>query len=422
MKRRHLQEVVQGALSHFPAVLLTGARQVGKSTLAQSLIGSGWKAAYLTLDDRTVLDAALRDPDGFVSGARPPLVLDEVQRAPDLMRAIKRQIDRDRQPGRFLLTGSANVLTLATVSETLAGRVALLTLYPFSWSEIAEKPVSGALEALFEVNTSGDLLRRLPGSTSREYRDEITQRVLSGGYPVPALMDSPDMKYRWFSSYRETYLERDLLGIRAIENIPDFNRLLALVAFRTGGLLNLSDLSREVGLPFTTLRRFMNLLEMTYQIFLLHPYFANVGKRLIKTPKVYLTDTGMACYLRGVGDWSTLEHQGQTGALVETWAAMEILKLLAVLDPRYRLYFFRSHAGREVDFLVERGKQLVAIEVKWGSSISDSDVANVERCASDLKGSVHFSAILYGGTEVVAFTPKIVGIPFPIFFGIDVLS
>lgn len=419
MIRRYLFDNILDSLQHFPVVLLTGARQVGKSTLAQELIGKAWDALYLTLDDRTVLDAALRDPDGFVSGTPTPVVIDEVQKAPDVLRAIKRVIDRDRRPGQYLLTGSANLMTLATVSESLAGRVAVHSLYPFCWPERVEKSAPSILKDVFEAKTAKDLIHRLPRTTGKDYRDEITHAILAGGYPVPALMDSEKARHVWFSSYRQTYLERDLLSVKSIENIPDFNRLLSLVAFRTGGLLNQSDLSRETGLPFTTLRRYMNLLEVTYQVFLLHPYFRNVGKRLVKTPKLYISDTGMMCHLRGTDTWASLEHQGQVGAAVETWVASELLKLLSVSDPRVQLFFWRTQSGQEVDFLLEKGGKLVGIEVKWGHRISDSDLANLERCTQDLKDQLLFSIVLYGGTEIIPLGPRLLGIPFSVFFGVD---
>lgn len=418
MIRRYLQHSVRDSLKHFPVVLLTGARQVGKSTLAQDLIGKNWKASYLTLDDRAVLDGALRDPDGLISAMPTPVVLDEVQRAPDLLRAIKRRVDREKAAGQYLLTGSANLMTLASVSETLAGRVALHTLMPFGWPERIERPAPTTLKDLFEAQTSSALLKKLSKTTGSDGRKEITSTILSGGYPEPALMKSSEVRHRWFDSYRQTYLERDLLSIKSIENIPDFNRLLSLMAFRTGGLLNLSDLSRETGLPFTTLRRYMSLLEVTYQVFLLTPYHANIGKRLVKTPKLFMNDTGMACYLRGADDWSALEHQGQVGSMVETWAASEILKLMTVTDYRLHLYFWRTHAGHEVDFLLEFGGKLVAIEVKWSSRVDESALSSLERCHDDLKGKLLRSVILYGGTEVVPLSPRIIAIPFAVFFGI----
>ena len=175
MIRRYLQNQVLHSLKHFPVVLLTGARQVGKSTLAQELIGSSWKSTYVTLDDRTFLDAALIDPDGFINSTPTPVVIDEVQKAPDLMRAIKRKVDQDRKPGQYLLTGSANIMTLAIVSESLAGRVALHSLYPFCWPEFLERPVPNILDTIFEIKTSKDLIKRLPKRTVKDQRKELFQ-------------------------------------------------------------------------------------------------------------------------------------------------------------------------------------------------------------------------------------------------------
>jgi predicted AAA+ superfamily ATPase len=418
MIRRYLQDPILESIKHFPVVLLNGARQVGKSTLAQALIGSSWDAAYFTLDDRTVLDAALRDPDSLVSGLPIPAVIDEVQKAPDLLRAIKRGVDRNRKPGLYLLTGSANIMTLSTVSESLAGRIALHNLHPFCWPEILGKPIPIILKDFFGGIDSKKWLGNYAKTSLKDYRPQLIERMFKGGYPPPALMDSEQAREQWFSSYRQTYLERDLLNIRSIENLPDFNRLLSLVALRTGRLLNLSDFSRETGLPFTTLRRYMNLLEVTYQISLIRPYFTHLGKRLVKTPKLYFNDTGMAMHLMGVNDWKVLENQGNAGPMVETWVASELLKLLPVLDHRFRLYFWRTQAGQEVDFLVERAGKLVAIEVKWGHRIDESQINNLNRLAEDLKDNLLFSIILYSGVDVVPLGPKTVAMPFPIFFGV----
>ena len=418
MIRRYLQDAVLESLKHFPAVLLTGARQVGKSTLAQALIKASWKATYFTLDDRTALDAALRDPDGFVNGLPMPVVIDEVQKAPDLLRAIKRDVDQNRRPGQYLLTGSANIMTLTTVSESLAGRIALHSLHPFCWPEFLEKPEPVILKDLFSGIDSKKLLKTYPRTSLKDYKPRLIERMLKGGYPTPALMESDQAREQWFSSYRQTYLERDLLNIKAIENLPDFNRLLSLAALRTGRLLNLSDLSRETGLPFTTLRRYMNLLEVTYQISLVQPYFTHLGKRLVKTPKLYFNDTGMAAHLMGVNEWKTLENQGHAGPMVETWVACELLKLMPVLDHRFRLYFWRTQTGQEVDFLIERAGKVVAIEVKWGHRIDESDVKHLSRLTEDLKERLLFSVILYSGIESVPLGPKTVAMPFPIFFGV----
>ena len=417
MIRRHLRTQILQALKHFPVLLLTGARQVGKSTLVQSLIGPSWKARYLTLDDRAVLDAALRDPDGWINANEPPLVIDEVQKAPDLMRAIKRVVDRDHKPGQYLLTGSADHDPLQRL-RNLSRPCGFKYVVPFQLAGISGEEPPAILKNLFEAKDTRQLLKTLSRSPVKEYRKEIGKMILSGGYPTPTPTDSLLARAQWFDSYRQTYLERDLLQIKAIENIPDFNRLLVLAAFRTGGLLNLSDLSRESGLPFSTLRRYMNLLEVTYQIFLLRPYHANIGKRLVKTLKLYFSDTGMASYLRGADHWSALERQGKTGAMVETWVCSELIKLIASSDFRMQIFFWRTQTGSEVDFLLEHSGESVALEVKWSHKIEDSAITLLKRCADDLKERLRLSVILYGGTEVVPLTPKMIAIPFPVFFGI----
>lgn len=416
---RYLHERVRESLRTFPVVLITGARQVGKSTLAQSLIEAGWAASYLTLDDRAVLDAALRDPDGFLAGTPTPVVLDEVQRAPDLMRALKLVVDRQRKPGQYLLTGSANVTTLAAVSESLAGRVALHELQPFCWAELSRKPFPTTLADLFAAGDARALLSRWPRRRVPERAEEMKEFILSGGYPTPALMESHVARQRWFASYRQTYIDRDVRDLAAIANVPEFNRLLALAAARTGHLLNLSDLARDLDLPFTTLRRYLGLLGQTYQIFTLQPYFTNVGKRVVKTPKLYAADTGMACHLTAADSWDVLERQGRVGALVETFVAAELGKLRAASDPLFNLYFWRTHGGREVDFLIEHGEELVAVEVKSSYRIEPSDLAGCKSCAEAMGKRLRFSVVLYSGVETVAFDPRTIAVPFSVFFGLE---
>lgn len=419
MVRRFLQDRLGESLRYSPAVLLTGARQVGKSTLAQATARTRWKADYLTLDQRAVLDAALHDPDGFIEGTPTPVVLDEVQRAPDLLRAVKLSVDRDRKPGQYLLTGSANVLALKTIGESLAGRMVIHELLPFCWAELVQAPPPGTLAAVFKARDAKSLISTWRCEVSPRRRSEAQQRILIGGLPVPALLDSDAARNEWFAAYRQTYLERDVRELAALEHLPDFGRLLTLLALRTGQLLNMSDLARDVQLPFTTLRRYMALLEMTYQVFLLRPYFANVGKRLVKTPKVYLTDTGMASHLALADSWATLERQGRAGAMVETWMLGELRKLIAATAPEVGLWFWKAHGGREVDFLLERGEQLVPVEVKWTQRLSEADTAGLRLCAEDLKGRVTLGLLVYPGTELIALDRRTIAVPASILFGVD---
>ncbi len=419
MIRRHLEERIRESLAHFPVVLVTGARQVGKSTLAQALRSPQWPGAYVTLDERTVLDAVLRDPDGFLAANPPPLILDEVQRAPDLMRALKLAVDRRRVPGSYLLTGSANLLTLKTVSETLAGRVAVHTLHPFSWAEVAGRPnPGGILDALFAGGVP-ELLARLPRNGVPARLEEIRERIAAGGFPPAALMASRRARSRWFASYRQTYLERDVRDLAAIEHVPAFGRLLTVVAARTGQLFNQADVARELELPYTTVRRYISLLEVTYQVFLLPAYFANVGKRQVKMPKLYFCDTGLACHLTGAEDWAAVERQGRAGALLETWVAAELRKMVEASEGSGELYFWRTHAGREVDFLLARGEELVAVEVKGTRRLGGWELEGLRWCREALGERLRAAVVLYPGEAVVALDERTAVVPLSAFLGWD---
>ena len=418
MLPRHLADLLDRSLRSFPVAILTGPRQVGKSTLVESW-AARYHARYLTLDDRAALDQALADPDGFLAAQEAPLVVDEVQRAPDLLRAVKRIVDRDRRPGRFLLTGSAHLSTLTGVAETLAGRAAVHELYPFSWAERTRKPAATTIDDLFEAASSAGLLQRWKRSAPAARRVEMIDRIMAGGYPTPSLMRDEDARRTWFSSYRQTYIERDLRDLTSLENLPAFGRLLAFLSLRTGNILNVSDLARDAQLSISSARRYLGLLEQTYQVFLLQPYFANVGKRLVKTPKVYVTDSGLGCHIAAVDAWETLERQHRVGAMVETFAAGELRKLLALAPGKTHLWYWRQEHGREVDFLLERAGEVVGVEVKWGSGAASSDLAGLKSCEAALGRVWRLGVLLYGGTEVLALDRKTIAVPFSIFFGRD---
>ena len=416
---RHLNSQIIESLEDFPVVLLIGARQVGKSTLVQELAKEAWPARYLTLDDRAVLDAALTNPDGFIQELGQPVILDEVQRAPDLLRAVKLVVDRNRKPGMFLLTGSANVLTMSSVSETLAGRVAVHELLPFSWSEMREKAKATIVEELFSHSNQKSVIDSLPQSSPPERMKEIYDLILTGGFPTPALMKRPGARRTWFDGYRQTYIERDLREISAIDNLPDFGRLMTTLALRTGQMLNFSALSRDVGLPVTTLRRYFGILEQTFQAYTLQPYHVNRGKRLVKTPKVYMTDTGLACHLSAASDWQTLVNRNQVGQMVETWVASELRKMVATATDSIDIWYWRTRGGREVDFILERGDELIGIEVKMGTGLSKGDLFGLKDCREAFGSKWRYGILLYGGTEVVPLEERLVAIPFGVFMGRD---
>lgn len=417
MIRRHLEPLLLEALRQFPVVLLTGARQVGKSTLVQALCRGPWKASYLTLDDRTLLDAALTDPDGLIAAHPGPIAVDEVQRAPDLLRAIKLQVDRQRRPGRFLLTGSANILTLKTVAETLAGRIALHQLHPFAEAELRRRPATSKL--LFRLFDATDPLHLLTQAVQQHpaiTSPALLGRLAQGGYPDPALTKSPSARSRWFEAYRTTYIERDIVQLQAIERLPEFGRLMQLAAARTGQVLNFANLGRDAGLPYVTLRRYMHILEQTYQIALVPPFFANLSKRLAKAPKLYWTDTGMAAHLLALPNADALARSPWLGALVETWVAQELQKLIALTPTPLQLYGWRPQQGLEVDFLVARGPRFLAFEVKWGHTVDRTALAAFQALETQLGSSLQLSLVLYGGRDVVALGPRRFAVPLSAFF------
>ncbi|HEY3357617.1 MAG TPA: ATP-binding protein [Polyangia bacterium] len=416
---RHLRRLLEDSLSAFPAVLLVGARQVGKSTLAAALAGPDWPARYLTLDDRTVLDAAAADPDGLLRATATPAIIDEVQRTPDVLRAIKLVIDQRRTPGMFLLTGSANVLTLATVSETLAGRLAVHELAPFSWAELAEQPVPATIDRLFAASDARALVKGWPSRVPEARGAELRDLILHGGYPTPALMRSPRARRTWFESYRQTYLDRDLRDLANIEHRPDFGRLLTTLALRTGTILNHAELSRDVGLPVATIRRYFNLLGQTFQLHVVPPYAANVGKRLVKTPKVYLTDTGLCCHLVAAYSWDALARGERAGAMVETWAAAELRKLIALAGEHTDLWYYRTHGGDEVDFVLERGGELVGVEVKLAAGLDRRHLGGLVAARAALGRRWRLGVVVHGGAETLAIDERTAAVPFSVFFGRD---
>lgn len=420
MLPRHLTPAVQRALRRSPVVLLTGSRQVGKSTLVQALARAAWRGAYATLDDRATLDAALHDPDAFLEANPAPLAVDEVQRAPDLLRAVKRVVDRDRRPGRYLLTGSANLLTLKSVSERLSGRVALFNLEPFSWTELERRAAPRTLEPLLAAPDAPAALRVLGRRSTPARRSAIQHRILAGGFPIPSRMTSARDRREWFAGYRATYLERDVRELAALEHAPAFSRLLSLLALRSGQLMNFTNLSGEAGLAMMTLRRYTALLEATYQLFFLQPYAARPAKRLVRTPKVYLSDSGLCCHLSGVDDWVALERQGRVGALVETWFVCELRRLLGSAPSGISPYFWRDHAGHEVDVVLEgRGRRVAGIEVKWSSTVGRGDLSGLAAMRRDLGPRMGLGIVAYGGTEIVGFDRVTLAVPFSVLVGPD---
>ena len=398
---RHLMQPVLDALAHARVVVVNGPRQAGKTTLAHDLIErEGEGRAYLTLDDPAVLTAARRDPVGFVAGLASPVVIDEVQRAPELFRAIKMAVDRDRRPGRFLLTGSANVLLLPRLADALVGRMEILTLWPLSVGEVAHVR-EGFVDAAF---TEGSPVLRPPSR-----RVDLLERLLTGGFPEPALRGRREA---WFAGYVMTLLERDVRDLARLEQLTALPPLLQLLAARSGSLLNTAELSRVSALPQNTLRRHLALFEAVYITGRLPAWSGSATKRLAKTPKLFFTDTGLMAHLLQLGPERIESTPTLVGPLLENFVVMEIQKQLGWSRIRPAVFHYRSHGGNEVDIVLEGpAGQLVGVEVKASSTISAGDLRGLQALQADRPKRFHRGLILYRGQTIVPFGPRLHAVP-----------
>ncbi len=404
MIERRLTEKVRQSLRDTPVVLVHGARQTGKSTLVQALAGDRKVASYLTLDDAATLTAATDDTQGFVAAPKGLVVIDEVQKAPQLFPAIKREVDRRRRPGRFLLTGSANILLVPTVSESLAGRIEILTLWPFSQGEI-EGVRETFVDALFAKATP-------QGPAAPQEAAQVMDRVLRGGYPEICTTRGTSRRGDWFRSYVSTILQRDVRDVANIERLTELPRLLKLLAARAGSPLNFADVARDLAVPQTTLKRYFALLEMTFFVRTLPAWSSNLGKRLVKAPKLYLNDSGLLTHLLGTSKQRLGRDPKQRGPLVENFVVMELCKQATWSRTRPELFHFRTQAGREVDAVLEDSTgRIVGIEIKAGATLSSDDLKGLRELA-DLAGErFHRGVVLYLGEDTIPFGPRLHALP-----------
>ncbi len=409
MYQRNITSNLMDALSDTPVVLINGARQTGKSTLVQMLATQKHPARYLTLDDAGVLSAAKDDPSGFLAGLRGPVVLDEIQRVPELFLAIKSQVDRNRQPGRFLLTGSANVLFLPKLADTLAGRMEIITLWPLSQGEI-EGRKEGFVDAIFSPT--------LPEFSSQGLKlSDLMDRMLKGGYPEVNQRSAQVRRDAWFGSYITTILQRDVRDLSNIESLTAMPRLLSLLASRSASLLNFSELSRSTTLPQSTLKRYIALLETTFLVQFLPAWSANMGKRLVKSPKVFLTDTGLMGHLTGLNR-ERLEHEPHLmGPLMENFAVMELRKQITWSRIQPKMFHFRTQVGQEVDVVLEDSQgRLVGIEVKASGTVTCKDTQSLRFVAESLGKRFVRGIVLYTGSEVIPFGANMHAVPISSLF------
>lgn len=398
---------LRAALSQSPVVVLTGARQTGKTTLAREILGKD--RAYVTLDDLEMADRAEREPDALLDTSK-PLTIDEVQRSPGLLLAIKRCVDRNRHAGQFLLTGSANLALLGKVSESLAGRAVYKTLMPMTPSELAGTGTCGAWDALL--------------SNHGTFRDTFTppwdwrQAAIMGGFPPAALAGDTQTRTGWFDGYVRTYLERDLQMLSTIEHLVDFRRLLRITALRTAKLMNQSDMARDSGLSQPTAHRYLGLLEASHLLYRLPAYAVNRTKRLIKAPRLFLCDTGLACFLAGLHTPAQLAASDLSGFILENLVLGSLLAWREIQTPSPELLYWRTTTGKEVDVVIEHEGRLTPIEIKTTARPRLDDTGGLNAFLDEYPQATTHGFLIHTGDKVERLTPRIWAVPLSLALGV----
>ena len=400
MYPRFVERRAEEALADTPVVLIVGPRRAGKTTLARKMAEEG--RTYITLDDRTVLDAALSDPNGFIRGLD-RAIIDEIQRAPDLLLAIKRSVDEDRRPGRFLLTGSANVMTLPRVADSLAGRIETIRMLPLARAEIAGTAPT-FLERLFEG--------RLEVERQAVIGDDLVGLALLGGFPEAIERESERRRQAWARSYLTSVLTRDLRDIAEIERLADLPKFVRLLAEYSGRLVNYSQFGSEIDVSHKTGQRYVALLEQVFLVSTLQPWYTNALKRIAKTPKLHFLDSGLLAAVRGLSFDRVRADRSELGALLESFVYSEVLKLMTASDLQLAAYHFRDREMREVDIVLERDDGTIAgIEVKAAATVTSRDFAGLRTLAEACKERFACGVVLYDSADFVPFGDNLTAAP-----------
>ncbi|MBN1766355.1 MAG: ATP-binding protein [Sedimentisphaerales bacterium] len=382
MVPRHLAKKLKQAIRQYPVVSVTGPRQSGKTTLVRWALP---KYEYVSLENPDEMAFARDDPRGFLNRFADQVILDEIQRTPELFSYIQGIVDKEDRPGRFVLTGSQNFLIHERISQSLAGRCAILFLLPFSHAELKQKnPV--------DPDTLGKLRQK---KTSEEQK--LFDTMFKGGYP--RIHDKDLNPNDWLANYSRTYLERDVRNIVNVGNIETFTRFLRLCAGRCGQLLNLSSIAVDCGISHDSARRWLSILESSFIIYLLRPHHKNFNKRLVKSPKLYFLDTGLLCYLLRIRNPDELEIHPGRGAIFESWIISETIKAYFNQAREPDIFFWRDSSGHEIDLLLDRGREILPAEIKSGQTVTNDffTALNYWRKLSqqpDLPAS-----LIYAGTE-----------------------
>jgi uncharacterized protein len=400
MYQRLVERRAEEALADTPVVLIVGPRRSGKTTLVRKLGEAG--RTYITLDDPTTLDAAQSDPVGFIRGLD-RAIIDEVQRAPALLLAIKKTVDEDYRPGRFLLTGSANVLTLPRVADSLAGRMETLQMLPLAHAEV-EGVTPTFLERLFNG--------KLQGHQAGIMGEDLVKLVLLGGFPEAISRESERRRQDWARSYLTSVLTRDLRDIAEIEKLTELPKFVRLLAEHSGQLVNYSQFGGSINVSHKTGQRYVALLEQVFLVATLQPWYTNVLKRIAKTPKLHFLDSGLLAVTRGLSFDRVKANRGEFGALLESFVFSEVLKLMSGSDLRLTPYHFRDQQMHEVDIVLERDDgKIVGIEVKAAATVRSNDFAGLRTLAEACKERFAYGVVLYDSADVVPFGDKLAAAP-----------
>ncbi|MFC1762669.1 ATP-binding protein [Planctomycetota bacterium] len=385
-------------MATFPAVLVTGPRQSGKTTLVREVLNE--THAYLPLDELDIRSFAIQDPRGFLDQCSGPTIIDEIQNAPELLSYVKTRIDQDRSPGQWVLTGSQQFPLMQNVSESLAGRIAVMTLYPFALEEMTGQMYGQYTEA-------GQFIEHLmKARKDTEPAFSVGSWLLGGGYPE-LFVNKRISRKLWFSSYVQTYIDRDVRGNIRNANLMEFERFIRLLASRTAQELNYSTLSRDVGVAVPTIKSWISLLQASSIIYLLSPYHTNYGKRIIKAPKCYFLDTGLVCYLVGLQDQDHLVNGPMAGALFETACVIQCLKRFTAMGDACSLYYWRSTDGHEVDLLIETGTGVYPIEFKLSSTISAGHAQSLRKWLTLSGSTIDHGLVVSCSTQSRAVTREV---------------
>jgi uncharacterized protein len=400
---RYIKKAVRAALADTPVVFVMGARQTGKSTLVEELLDDSWN--LVNLDNQVQLNLITSDPVGFMRANQDSRVaIDEIQRLPDLLLNIKQSVDANRKPGRFVLTGSANAMLLPKVADSLAGRIETILLTPLSECEIHDvKP--NFLSHLTQIN-------HFPRINCVANKNYLIQRVVEGCFPEPLLRSSPERAATWYKQYVNSLVQKDMRDLFNIDHPEKMLTLLKLTAYYSGKLINFSDLSNKVNLSAETIKKYIQLLEHLFLIRKLPAWHSNEQKRLVKTPKVHINDTGLSCAMRDIDFNYLINNPSEFGPLLETFVINELFKQSCWLQQDLSFYHYRDKSKQEIDCIIENARgESFAIEVKASATISAKDFKTLQNFRDTEKEKFRMGVLLYDGEEVIPFGEKLFAVP-----------